>query len=147
MNTLCRPAWVMALTCRLVDRCLLGCLLIKMSSDVCISEVPSPPINLRVTDTGSGTISTAWDAPKSDGGSPITGYKIEICRSGSSVWTKAAEVGGSDLSCEVVGLIDGEYYFVRIHAENEAGISPRALEMSQPVCARRPTRKLSGLQF
>lgn len=83
----------------------------------------------------------AWDAPKSDGGLPIKSYTVEVCRSGSSIWTKAALVSGDDLSCDLTGLMEDTYYFVRIYAENDAGISRRALEMNQPVCAKRPRSK------
>lgn len=54
-------------------------------------------------------------------------------------------MSGDDLSCDLTGLMEDTYYFVRVYAENDAGISRRALEMSQPVCAKRPRSKTRSL--
>ena len=70
------------------------------------SDVPQAPVGLRVTGTNVGLISLAWDAPKSDGGSAVTGYIIEICRSGSTTgWTTGARVDGSCQSAELTVTI------------------------------------------
>ena len=38
---------------------------------------PDPPANATATATSGSTIDVQWDTPLDDGGSPITGYKIE----------------------------------------------------------------------
>lgn len=42
-----------------------------------MSDKPSPPINLTVADVTSETAILNWNEPEDDGGSPITGYRIE----------------------------------------------------------------------
>lgn len=104
-----------------------------------LSDVPSFPANLRVTDVGDGGISIAWDVPKSDGGSPVTGYVVETCRTGTTGWTKAGSVDHSTLAFDISGLITGDYYFIRCYAENLAGLCKRPAELGEPVCAKQPT--------
>lgn len=110
------------------------------------SEVPSAPVGLRVTSTDAGRISLAWDAPKSDGGSPITAYIVEICRSGSSTgWTAGVRVDGGCLSAELTDLSENDLYFVRIFSENQAGLCKKPCELSEPVSAKKPLGKLNDL--
>lgn len=115
--------------------------MLKQVVVLCFSDVPSAPTNLGVTDVGDGVISVAWGAPRSDGGSPITGYVVETCRSGGKVWTKAGKVNDSTLAFDITGLIPGEYYFIRVSAENDIGLSKKAADLGEPVCAQKPTSK------
>ena len=52
------------------------------------NTVPSAPTNLTATALNSTTIELTWQIPTSDGGSPITGYRIDAStnrtRAGSS---------------------------------------------------------------
>ena len=116
-------------------------LLAPSKSNFCVLDVPSPPQNLRVTGTDDGLISVAWDAPKSDGGSSITGYAVEHCKSGSTVWNPAAEVDKFTLAADLKNLAPGDFYFVRVYSENEIGKSRRALDLYEPVCAKKPSSK------
>lgn len=103
------------------------------------SDVPSAPSNLGVTETGDGFISVAWDAPRSDGGSPITGYVVQVNKSGTRGWTEAGKIDATTRAFDLAGLVTGEYYFVRVFAENQVGVSKKAADLSQPVCAKRPS--------
>jgi len=106
------------------------------------SDVPQAPVGLRVTGTNVGLISLAWDAPKSDGGSAVTGYIIEICRSGSTTgWTTGARVDGSCQSAELTGLSENDLYFVRVFSENQAGLCKKPCEISEPISAKKPLGK------
>ena len=40
---------------------------------------PDPPRNLRATEVYKDYIVIAWDGPETDGGCPITEYKVEKC--------------------------------------------------------------------
>lgn len=104
-----------------------------------VLDIPSVPANLAVTGTADGSISISWDAPRSDGGSPITGYLIETCKSGMRNWDKAGKVNATSAAFDISGLAAGEYYFIRVFAENQVGISKRAAEVSEAVCAKKPT--------
>lgn len=41
--------------------------------DVCASDVPDPPENVKCTSVGEDCGTIVWDAPKFDGGAPIKG--------------------------------------------------------------------------
>ena len=56
--------------------------------DLLFSEKPTAPRNLHVISTSNGRIKVAWDIPDTDGGSPITGYIIEICSTADTKYRK-----------------------------------------------------------
>ena len=99
--------------------------------------MPSAPVNVGVTGADAGLISLAWDPPKSDGGSPVTGYIVEVCNSTESTWQKVP-VDGSVLSLDLTDLKEGDFYFIRVFAKNEAGVSKRSGELDDAVCAKKP---------
>lgn len=41
------------------------------------SDKPSPPLDLSACDITSESATLNWSKPEDDGGSPITGYRIE----------------------------------------------------------------------
>ena len=41
-----------------------------------VLDVPSRPLNVRAKEVNKNYIVVTWDAPDSDGGSPITEYKV-----------------------------------------------------------------------
>ena len=43
------------------------------------SDRPDPPRNFRATEVNKDYIVIAWDEPETDGGCPITEYKVEKC--------------------------------------------------------------------
>ena len=110
------------------------------------SDVPYAPCSLRVSEVDSSRAVVAWDAPLSDGGSPITQYHVELCRSGSvGGWTRVASVDGTTLTAQLTGLTEGDFYFVRVFAENQAGLSKKASELVDAFCARKPLSKTHSL--
>ena len=91
-----------------------------------------------MTDIGDGLISIAWDAPVSDGGSPVTGYMVETCRSGSTTWNPSAKINAGTLAADLAGLTVGDYYFIRVFSENLAGISKRPADLNETICCKKP---------
>ena len=87
-----------------------------------VSEPPSPPENVQVNDLTKTACTLTWEPPKSDGGSPITGYYIEKS-SGRSRFLKVNHDSISDVSKAFKDLIEGTEYEFRVLAENEAGLS------------------------
>ena len=58
-----------------------------MTIDVTVTLfAPGPPTGLAATARGQ-SIDLAWTAPANTGGSPITGYRIEVSPDGTSDWT------------------------------------------------------------
>ena len=112
----------------------------QASADFTIKVVdkPSPPQHFRVVTTSKEHVDLVWEAPESDGGSPITSYVIERCDVRRGVWVRAGEVpAGSKLELKAKGLMEGTDYYFRISAENEVGPSePTSLESS--VTAKDP---------
>ena len=67
-------------------------------------------------------VSMTWRAPKSDGGSMITGYVIE-CREGSrTTWTRVGTTSSETLRYKATRLTEGSEYTFRVAAENSIGV-------------------------
>src|SRR5439155_22540781 len=88
---------------------------------------PSAPQNLQAT-AGSLTITLTWDAPSTNGGSTITGYKIY--RSTSSGTEAGFASLGNVTSYTNTGLTAGVTYFYKVLAVNSIGVSPLSNEAS-----------------
>ena len=82
--------------------------------------VPEAPTGLMLT-AGDGVLGASWTTPTNDGGSTITGYKVQW-RSGDEDWNpETREITSTTTSGEITGLTNGETYTVRVAAVNEAG--------------------------
>ena len=82
---------------------------------------PNPPINVRVTGTADKAITIAWDAP-SDGGSPITGYKVQWKLNSQANWDTYTEKEDPDDQSPYTiteNLENGERYDIRVIAVND----------------------------
>jgi hypothetical protein len=65
---------------------------------------------------GNARISVAWTSPDSNGGTPVTGYKVTV-----SPGTSTCQVPADVLTCEVSGLTNGTAYSVSVRAINALG--------------------------
>ena len=90
--------------------------------------VPDVPTNLTATANGSTQIDLDWNAPASDGGSAITGYRIQVSpSSGSSNWSDlVADTGNTATEYSHTGLNPGTRRFYRVQAINAVGRSSRS---------------------
>lgn len=90
--------------------------------------LPSPPRDPVVT-PGRQQLAFAWQAPSSDGGSPILGYRVY---EGASALALAlvADVGPGVSSFTRTGLTDGATRFYAAVAYNANGAGPRSAEIS-----------------
>ena len=94
------------------------------------TAVPDAPRSLNVSPDDTGTLDVSWEVPASDGGSDITGYKVQW-KSGSEDYDRSA---GSTRQAEITdpasrthtitGLTDGVEYTVRVIAVNDEGDGP-----------------------
>ena len=58
-----------------------------------ISDVPSPPRDVGVSEVFSSSCLLSWSAPEDDGGSPLTLYVVEARNMDKKEkWTEVAEV-------------------------------------------------------
>ncbi|XGW29138.1 hypothetical protein V3C99_008720 [Haemonchus contortus] len=89
---------------------------------ITVIDKPGAPENLTYDAVTRHTCTLKWVPPKDDGGSEITGYKIEYQEVGSQIWEKIpGAVSGT--SYTVRGLEHGQQYRFRVRAENMAGLS------------------------
>ena len=95
------------------------------------SDVPEAPGKPEVTAVDSKQITITWTPPKSDGGSPVTGYIIEKKETTSTKWAKAYRDSVTETSLVVKDLIEGKEYVFRVAAINKAGTGPFS-EPSEP---------------
>ena len=102
-----------------------------------ILDQPEAPQNLRATDTNRDYVVIQWDAPRSDGGSPITSYIVEKRDAKRPDYFYLAELPGDKLTFKAVRLFEGNEYYFRVIAENEVGPS-EPCELQQPVTAKLP---------
>ena len=85
---------------------------------------PGKPTNLSATANGSMQIDLSWDAPADDGGSAITGYKIEVSTTGGIRWTVLVpDTGNDDTEYSHTGLSPGDTRTYRVSAINVHGTS------------------------
>src|SRR5437899_6365945 len=88
--------------------------------------IPSAPQNLQAT--GIGSVALVWQAPSSNGGSPITGYKIY--RSSSSGTEGLYTTIGNVTSYTDTALASDHTYFYKITGVNGIGTSLQSNEAS-----------------
>ena len=91
------------------------------------ADVPEAPRHLRVSPGESGELVVSWEAPAGDGGSAISGYKVQW-KSGSEDYDgapestrQAAVAGPGRLTRTISDLKDGTEYTVRAIATNGVG--------------------------
>ena len=87
------------------------------------SSVPDAPTGLSATANGSTRIHLSWTAPANDGGSSITGYKIEFSSNGGTNWV-AANTSNANTTYSHTGLAANTTYHYRVSAINFAGAGP-----------------------
>ena len=98
-----------------------------------VAAVPTEPLNLTVT-RGSQTqeLDASWQAPSSNGGSAVTGYKVQWKKAADS-WDTEADVSQATVTGTthtITGLTDGVEYTVRVMAVNDVGEGSPSAEAS-----------------
>ena len=83
--------------------------------------VPGAPTNLRVTGKSPTSIELTWDAPTSDGGSAVTGYRIERSTNLSTGWDTIERDTGLTLSYQDNARDPGTTRYYRVAAINNVG--------------------------
>src|SRR5207244_3378784 len=92
------------------------------ASATTLAVAPSPPTGLAATSVSSSQINLSWTAPSDNGGSAITGYKIERSSDGGTTWTTlVANTGSTATSYSDTGLTRSTTYAYRVYAINSVG--------------------------
>ena len=105
----------------------------SLATTAVLATVPTQPLSLTVA-TGDEIqeLDASWQAPSSNGGSSITGYKVQWKRSADS-WDTEADVSETTVTGTahtITGLTDGVEYTVRVKAVNDVGEGPPSAEAS-----------------
>ena len=88
-----------------------------------LRTAPGKPTGLEASASGDARIDLSWTAP-ADGGSAITGYKIEVSTDGGTNWTDlVADTGNDDTRYSHTGLAPGSTRHYRVSAINAVGTS------------------------
>ncbi|TAJ15891.1 MAG: fibronectin type III domain-containing protein, partial [Dehalococcoidia bacterium] len=93
-----------------------------------IATVPGSPTGLAAVAVSPTQVNLFWTAPASDGGSAITGYKIEY-KSGS-FYSTLVENTGAVTTYSHTGLTTGTAYTYKISAINSLGTSTASSDVS-----------------
>jgi fibronectin type 3 domain-containing protein len=91
------------------------------------ATVPSEPANVTAS-ANDASVHLTWQQPASDGGSPVTGYRI-YRGTAPGPDTLLASVGAVT-SFDDTGLTNGVTYYYRVSAENEVGEGPLSSDAS-----------------
>jgi len=91
-------------------------------------ERPAPPSQPDIVDISTEHATLRWKAPRSDGGAPISNYRIEKRPAGTYRWD-LVNTGErvTETQYKVEGIEEGTDYEFRISAENKAGLSEPSL--------------------
>lgn len=85
------------------------------------ATAPGPPLDPTLT-AGNALITLSWTAPSSDGGSAITGYRVQYSSNSGSTWSALTDAGlPNPLSYTWSGLSNGTTYIARVLAYNSVG--------------------------
>ena len=85
--------------------------------------VAEPPRNLTATASGPTGIDLSWSAPANNGGSAVTGYRIEVSTDGTAWRDLVADTNSTGTTYSHTGLTAGISRYYRVSAINSAGTS------------------------
>ena len=96
------------------------------------ATVPGEPEHLNVSPHDDEALDLYWDPPASDGGSPVTGYRVQWKEAADS-WDTPEDVSEATVTGTthtINGLTGGGEYAFRVMASNEVGEGPASAEQT-----------------
>jgi hypothetical protein len=90
---------------------------------------PGAPTGLAATASSPTQINLSWNAPSNNGGSTLTGYKIEV-KVGTGSYSTLVANAGTGTSYSHTGLTPNTTYTYRVSAINSVGTSVPSTEAS-----------------
>ena len=114
---------------------------------IVLANEPSAPTNLTARATYASEIDLGWDAPAKTGGSPITGYRIEVSTDGNTWTDLVADTESTDTDYRHTGLTASSTRYYQVSAINAVGTGtasatrrPRARWWARPSTPTGPRR-------
>ena len=103
------------------------------------TTIPSSPTGLTVNAISSSQINLSWTAPANNGGSAITGYKIERSTDGITFTTIQSNTASTTTTYSDTGLVASTTYTYRVSAINAVGTSSPSNTASATTGSAPPT--------
>ena len=106
----------------------------QSSADVSSAVPRTVPFAPSITSIVSGNreIAVGWSMPSNNGGSAITGYKIDVSYGGAFINPSIYTDDGTFSTVINTNLTNGNMYFVYVSAINAAGVSPVDISSTIP---------------
>ena len=105
------------------------------------ADVPVAPRNFKVSPSESGEIVVSWEAPAGDGGSEVTGYRVQW-KEATGSWDTlddVSEAAVTGTTHTITGLTNGVEYALRVIATNSIGVGAPSAEATATPAAPTPT--------
>lgn len=99
---------------------------------------PTEPLNVSAV-PGNGWIDVSWDPPQDSGGTPITGYRVNVDPKPS---TPCVFEKPTDTFCRITGVRNNRYYDIEVQAKNAAWPDLQGIE--SPAVTAMPRSLPSG---
>jgi hypothetical protein len=106
------------------------------------ATVPEKPTGLTATAVSSNQINLSWTAPTSDGGMPITGYKILQKVGAGTYFVMVENTGNTKTSYSHIGLQAGTQHTYKVSAINSAGVGNSSNEASATTKSASTTKPM-----
>ncbi len=103
-------------------------------------QSPSSPTGpLKVIGMESDSVTISWNHSQNDGGSPLSNYVIEVRDVLKATWkTVTTSVNSTTNQFKINDLIENSDYFIRVRAQNEAGLTSYPLESESFITVKSP---------
>jgi titin len=110
---------------------------------VAYAAIPDRPTNLQAIPVSPTKVDLFWNTPENNGGSPITGYKIEVRTGSGSYVTLNANTGNTGTTYSHTGLTTNTSYIYRVFAITSQGISIESAEaIATPTSSSQPLENI-----
>ncbi|XP_074086722.1 myosin-binding protein C, cardiac-type [Macrotis lagotis] len=97
-----------------------------------IVDKPSPPQEVRITETWGFNVALEWKPPQDDGNTELWGYTVQKADKKTMEWFTVLE-HYRRTHCVVSELIMGNHYYFRVFSYNMVGASEKAATTKEPV--------------
>ena len=116
---------------------------LSLEAQVAYAAIPDRPTNLQAIAVSPTRVELFWNTPENNGGSPITGYKIEVRTGSGDFVTLNANTGNTGTTYSHTGLTTGTSYIYRVFAINAQGISIASAEaIATPTSSSHPLENI-----
>ena len=116
---------------------------LSLEVQVAYAAIPDRPTNLQAIDVSPTRVDLFWSTPENNGGSPITGYKIQVRTGSGDFVTLNENTASTGTTYSHTGLTTGTSYIYRVFAINSQGISIASIEaIATPTSSSKPLENI-----